>query len=109
MKHFFLIGAVAMLMAPSFAQAQGEQGRPTYEQLQQQVEFLTLALDGAKNQRDAAMRDLQNSVLQAAINTEMANRTAARATDKKSPRAKPPKPAPVPDAKPEPPLEPAPE
>lgn len=80
MRKFITAMVLASALAsPAFAAAD----KPTYEQLQEQVEYLQAALNGAIQQRDQAQAALANNALDAAAKSAAAQAKAARTEKKK--------------------------
>lgn len=69
----------AMVLASALASpALAATDKPTYEQLQEQVEYLQAALNGAIQQRDQAQAALANNALDAAAKSAAAQAKTAR-------------------------------
>lgn len=71
MKRFIIAICMSGLMSAAHAAGPPPAPKsPTVKELQTRIEFLTAALQGARQQRDAAMSALEDAQLQASVTAQ---------------------------------------
>lgn len=84
---YLTLALLALTLAPAFAAdvpPTPQPKPPTVEELQKQVDFLTVALQGAQQQRDAAQKQLNDLQLQDYATKVAADKTAQAESEKKA-------------------------